>query len=414
MPNIYIYAANNPSESILAKRRGYGTLVSYNVPPYGRAGLYMELANLKELVGDYRSIEDRSGGGEKEMADTILSSAQRCGMLNDVPFIGEDGEILDGDEVDISQIPHDTIRQWVNNLTTYLAELQNRLFSSGLHVFGSAPSEDEIVSYLKAYYGDDISDDDVAKALEEYRERTAKADVVDVTTNWFSSILQWFQGLDGSSSSDVSSSHDSKVSAAANIAQLLHRSTEELDAVLTALDGGYVLPNPGGDLIRDGTSVLPTGRNIHALDPYRMPSAGAWIRGQKAAEETLRQHRLANDGSYPETVAVTLWGLDAIKTRGESVAIVLALVGAKPVKEGTGRVVRFDLIPLEELGRPRVDVLASLSGVSLNMLCIHRVAIVWRLWISLSCGRIRPQLFVFPNWNCSSLFSIPDLPRLVC
>mmetsp|Transcript_26011 Transcript_26011/g.59836 ORF Transcript_26011/g.59836 Transcript_26011/m.59836 type:complete len:410 (-) Transcript_26011:61-1290(-) len=94
-----------------------------------------------------------------------------------------------------------------------------------------------------------------------------------------------------------------------------------------------------------------------------MPSAGAWARGRAAAEEILRQHRAANDGAYPETVAVTLWGLDAIKTRGESVAIVLALVGAAPIREGTGRVVRYDLVPLAELGRPRVDVLASLSGI---------------------------------------------------
>ena len=117
------------------------------------------------------------------------------------------------------------------------------------------------------------------------------------------------------------------------------------------------------DLLRDGPSVLPTGRNIHALDPYRMPSASAWARGQRAAAEIIRQHKESNNGKLPETVAVTLWGLDAIKTRGESVAIVLALVGAKPVKEGTGRIVRYDLVPLKELGRPRIDVLASLSGI---------------------------------------------------
>ena len=103
-------------------------------------------------------------------------------------------------------------------------------------------------------------------------------------------------------------------------------------------------------MLRDGISVLPTGRNIHALDPYRMPSAAAWARGQRVAQETIRQHLEANGGLYPETVAVTLWGLDTIKTRGESIAIVLALVGAKPITEGTGRVVRFDLVPLKELG----------------------------------------------------------------
>jgi len=94
-----------------------------------------------------------------------------------------------------------------------------------------------------------------------------------------------------------------------------------------------------------------------------MPSASAWIRGQKAAEEILRQHREVNNGRFPETVAVNLWGLDAIKTRGESVAIVLALVGARPLKEGTGRTVASVLIPLSEPGRQRIDVLASLSGI---------------------------------------------------
>ena len=100
------------------------------------------------------------------------------------------------------------------------------------------------------------------------------------------------------------------------IVLLLVQSMEELDSIVNALDGGYIPALPGGDLLRDGPAVLPTGRNIHALDPYRMPSAGAWARGQLAAEEILKQHRQLNNGEYPETVAVTLWGLDAIKTRG--------------------------------------------------------------------------------------------------
>ena len=113
-----------------------------------------------------------------------------------------------------------------------------------------------------------------------------------------------------------------------------------------------------------GPGVLPTGRNIHALDPYRMPSAAALARGSAAADAILAAHRAANDGAWPETVAVNLWGLDAIKTRGESVATVLRLVGAAPVAEGTGRVARFELLPLADLGgRPRIDVLCNMSGI---------------------------------------------------
>ncbi|KAG7350999.1 cobaltochelatase [Nitzschia inconspicua] len=357
MPNIYAYACNNPSESILAKRRGYGTLISYNVPPYGRAGLYMELANLKELVEEYRSSV---GGRDVELMDAIVSTAQRAGMLSDVPITTSNGDLVDLESTELTNIPNDQLDKWIGGLSSYLIDLQNRLFSSGLRTLGEAPTEDEIKTYLEAYYGDAMTENDINTALKEFKAR-AKTSTSDANQDWWNALLTWIKWDDASTKSHTP--HQNIISEATEVASLLHRSTEELDAIVTALDGGYVLPNPGGDLIRDGSAVLPTGRNIHALDPYRMPSAGAWIRGQKVAEEIIRQHRQANGGLYPETVAVSLWGLDAIKTRGESVAIVLALVGAKPVKEGTGRVVRFDLVPLEELGRPRIDILASLSGI---------------------------------------------------
>lgn len=126
----------------------------------------------------------------------------------------------------------------------------------------------------------------------------------------------------------------SRLSEAVDIRSLLARNTEELDYVIHALAGGYVPPEAGGDLLRDGAGVLPTGRNIHALDPYRMPSAAARERGGSVAQSILEQHRAANGGAWPETVAVNLWGLDAIKTKGESVGIVLHMVGARPVLEG--------------------------------------------------------------------------------
>jgi magnesium chelatase subunit H len=111
--------------------------------------------------------------------------------------------------------------------------------------------------------------------------------------------------------------------------------------------------------------VLPTGRNIHALDPYRMPSPAAFARGKEIAKKIISQS-LDENKKYPETVAVLLWGLDAIKTKGESLGILLELVGAEPVKEGTGRIVRYDLKPLADVGHPRIDVLANLSGIYFN------------------------------------------------
>jgi magnesium chelatase subunit H len=152
-----------------------------------------------------------------------------------------------------------------------------------------------------------------------------------------------------------------RIEEAQNIRELLLQNTDEITNLLRGLNGEYIPPAPGGDLLRDGLGVLPTGRNIHALDPYRMPSPAAYLRGQEIAQKIIAQHLKEHD-EYPETVAVMLWGLDAIKTKGESIGILLELVGAEPVKEGTGRIVRYELKPLSEVGHPRIDVLANLSG----------------------------------------------------
>jgi magnesium chelatase subunit H len=250
------------------------------------------------------------------------------------------------------------------------------------------PNEDEIDSYLEAYFGDRMSAQHRAFAISKLHKKSEDFDLWAAISD-FGSFLRDLVGVPTSDNTSSTGAVESALTEASEIASLLMRSSEEIESVLQGLDGGYIRPAPGGgtcsrcklhvfadlclltrlslsfleDLLRDGPSVLPTGRNIHALDPYRMPSSSAWARGQRAAAEIIRQHKEKNNGAYPETVAVTLWGLDSIKTRGESVAIVLALVGAKPVREGTGRIVRYDLIPLAELGRPRIDVLASLSGI---------------------------------------------------
>ena len=357
IPNVYVYAANNPSESILAKRRGYGTLVSYNVPPYGRAGLYLELANLKDLVNEYRS----GGDDRSDLRDAIWGSCERAGITSDVPnsFRVENSK----GEIDLDSVNAEDFDAWVTDLSNYLVTLEERLFSSGLHTLGGQPTDKELLSYLNAYFDDKLSIDELEDVISLSHMKEKSTEMNDSFISWLQSLAENLMGEKSDVNEAQLGTHEPLKDEALKIVELLKQNTEEMDGVVTALNGGYVKPCPGGDLLRDGTSVLPTGRNIHALDPYRMPSEGAWARGQRAAEEILRQHQENNNGAFPETIAVTLWGLDTIKTRGESIAIVLALVGAKPMKEGTGRTVNFELIPLEELGRPRVDVLASLSGI---------------------------------------------------
>ncbi|MEH2071706.1 MAG: magnesium chelatase subunit H [Nostoc sp.] len=311
LPNLYIYAANNPSESILAKRRGYGVLISHNVPPYGRAGLYKELMALRDLISEYREDPQKNYALKEAICKKILDT----GLDADCPF--EDAKKLgiSFSPENIRMFSTHAFEDYLVELYEYLQVLENRLFSSGLHTLGEKPSEEELASYLEAYFGEELH------RRREEREEEERL-----------------------------------------IKDLLMQSTDELTNLLRGLNGEYIPPAPGGDLLRDGVGVLPTGRNIHALDPYRMPSPGAYERGREIAQKIIAQH-LEEHGKYPETVAVMLWGLDAIKTKGESLGILLELVGAEPVKEGTGRIVRYELKPLAEVGHPRIDVLGNLSGI---------------------------------------------------
>ncbi len=322
LPNLYIYAANNPSESILAKRRGYGVLISHNVPPYGRAGLYKELVALRDLIAEYREDPQKNYLLKEGICKKIVDT----GLDADCPFEEARKLGIGFSPENVRMFSNHAFDDYLVGLYEYLQVLENRLFSSGLHVLGEAPNEEEMRGYLQAYFGEEEEVEPQRRKVreEEEEERREKEEGV--------------------------------------IRNLLMRSTDELTNLLRGLNGEYIPPAPGGDLLRDGAGVLPTGRNIHALDPYRMPSAGAYERGREIGRKIIQQH-LQEQGKYPETVAVLLWGLDAIKTKGESLGIVLELVGAEPVKEGTGRIVRYELKPVSEVGHPRIDVLGNLSGI---------------------------------------------------
>lgn len=328
LPNLYIYAANNPSESILAKRRGYGVLISHNVPPYGRAGLYKELISLRELIGEYRENPEKNDSLYTVICEKIVAA----GLESDCRFKpGKDSGIAFTVE-NAKLFSKKAVREYFNQVYTYLQVLEQRLFSSGLHCLGEVPNATELEAYLDAYFSEQITETN-----EDGHKNPEK-------------LQQLF------------TDYAAKQAEATKIKELLAQTSDEMTNLLRGLNGEYIPPAPGGDLLRDGPGVLPTGRNIHALDPYRMPSPAAYARGRAIAKQIIKQH-LEENNSYPETVAVMLWGLDIIKTKGESLGILLELVGAEPVKEGTGRIVRYELIPLAELDHPRIDVLANLSGI---------------------------------------------------
>ncbi|KAK9843478.1 hypothetical protein WJX81_004582 [Elliptochloris bilobata] len=359
LPNAYIYAANNPSESIIAKRRGYGTIVSHNVPPYGRAGLYKQLAELRTLVTEFR--QDPAAG--EGLRGPIVAALQQSGLQADCPFrpAGADGAAEQLTPESAADVDTGEFAEYAGRLNQYLQVVEGRLFSEGLHVLGQAPGPAAMRQYLEAYFDGALPDKalDAVSASDGSGAGAADGGLAAVRSR----LERLFQQDASGSGAEAAAALDARLAEAVQIRGLLARNTEEVDGVLRALSGEYVPPEAGGDLLRDGAGVLPTGRNIHALDPYRMPSPAALARGTAVADAILDAHRAANAGAWPQTMAVNLWGLDAIKTKGESVAIVLRLVGAAPVREGTGRIARFELRPLSELGRPRVDVLCNMSGI---------------------------------------------------
>jgi magnesium chelatase subunit H len=274
-----------------------------------------------------------------EVADIVLDQVFKAGLNSDLDLAPRD-EIVSASHVN---------DDFISRLFSYLCTLEQRLFSSGLHVFGRERSKEDIFGYIEA-----LLDEEDGGVPEGDRTELANA-IAGIST-----------GEENPVNAEIVSKFRSVevVRNATKCAELLVASAEEeLKSIVRGLNGEYIDTAPGGDLLRDGPAVLPTGRNCYALDPYRLPSMAAFQTGVAIAESVIAAHREKNDGAYPETIAVPLWGLDNIKTRGESVGMVLGFVGARPTVDGTGRVARFDLIPMEDLRRPRVDVVCNLSGI---------------------------------------------------
>lgn len=308
LPNFNLYAANNPSEGMLAKRRASATLISYLTPPLAEAGLYKGFAELKALVERWRGCDE---DGERTALETLI--AEQCEAL-DI----EMGEIGD--------------------LSGRLYELERALIPHGLHVFGSAVEGEEREAFLKA--------------MTEADPDTDRAEI------------------------------EEKLAA-----------NDELGSLIHALDGGYVRPAPGGDVIRN-PEVLPTGRNIHGFDPFRIPSAFAVAEGARQAEQLLARHQSAGTEGYPESLAMVLWGTDNMKSEGVQLSQAMALIGARPRLDGYGRLAGAELIPLEELGRPRIDVVATLSGIFRDLLPLQTRMLAEAAWLASSAEEPVERNFV--------------------
>ena len=323
MPNVYLYAANNPSEGTIAKRRANATLVSYVTPPLAEAGLYRGLNELKASLSRWRQLGPEEAHERPSLAAMIQSQACELELAKSEPAWDGDSETV------------------IMTLNEKLLELEYTLIPHGLHVVGRAPTVDErvdmLLSIAEAAHGATIND--------ELRE-AIRAMLTGSPIKLSEEQRELMQKLSASN-------------------ELLHEHFE-LDGMLTALDGRYVRPAPGGDMMRS-PEVLPAGRNLHGFDPFRLPSAYAVKDGARQAERLLAKHH-EDTGAFPESIAMVLWGTDNLKSEGGPIAQALALMGTAPRFDSYGRLAGAQLLPIETLGRPRVDVMITLSGIFRDLL----------------------------------------------
>ncbi len=304
LPNIYLYAANNPSEGVLAKRRSGATLVSYLTPALTNAGVYKGLAELKGSVDRWRQADP----GSSELADLAALIADQAAALD-----------LDGGDI--------------TALAARLYEIERELIPQGLHVAGEAATRAERIDMIAAS----------ASARGEDLARDVIEGLVDGTVKPATPLLKDMAALNTALSTNG-----------------------EIDGIVRALNAQFIRPVSGGDLLRT-PEILPTGRNIHGFDPFRLPSAFA-VKDGAAQAQRLIDRTIADAGHIPETVAMVLWGTDNLKSEGAQIAQALALIGARPRFDSYNRLAGAELIDLATLGRPRIDVVVTLSGVFRDLL----------------------------------------------
>ncbi|WP_033217410.1 cobaltochelatase subunit CobN [Kitasatospora phosalacinea] len=361
LPLVYPFLVNDPGEGTQAKRRAHATLVDHLVPPMARADSYGDIARLEQLLDEHSNIAAMDPAKLPAIRAQIWTLIQAAKLDHDLG---------------LAERPEDDgFDDFLLHVDGWLCEVKDAQIRDGLHVLGQAPAGTDrvniVLSILRArqIWGgvsalpglrEALGLDEAALTLgaTDAAEARARALVEAMEAeDWNpAAVAKVAEGLP-SAVADVLSF------AATQLVPRLAATTDELDAVLHALRGGFVPAGPSGSPLRGLVNVLPTGRNFYSVDPKAVPSRLAWETGQALAASLLERYRADNDGEFPPSVGLSLWGTSAMRTAGDDIAEALALLGVRPVwDDASRRVTGLEPIPASELGRPRIDVTLRISG----------------------------------------------------
>jgi cobaltochelatase CobN len=365
LPLVYPFLVNDPGEGSQAKRRAHATLVDHMVPPMARADSYGDIARLEQLLDEHANVAAMDPAKLPAVRAQIWTLLQAAKLDHDLGL----AERPEDDHFD----------ELVLHVDGWLCEIKDSQIRDGLHVLGTPPSGqnrvDLVLAVLRArqIWGGSVALPGLREALglaEDGSAGRVETDAVEASAAALVAAMEargWVPDAVPSVVAEVLGRPDERVGAVLRFAveevvPRLERTTDEMDATLHALEGGYVPAGPSGSPLRGLVNVLPTGRNFYSVDPRAIPSRLAWETGQAMADSLVERY-LADTGEYPASVGLSVWGTSAMRTSGDDVGEVLALLGVRPVwDDASRRVTGLEPIPLDELGRPRIDVTVRISG----------------------------------------------------
>ncbi|ABU56773.1 cobaltochelatase subunit CobN [Roseiflexus castenholzii] len=412
LPLIYPFIINDPGEGTQAKRRAHAVIVDHLTPLMTSAGAYGDLAELAQLVDEYYRTEQLDPGKLPLLQRQIWEVLQRSNLDDDLRYILQanhgdhrhewDGSFLeDGTPTALAELEGREVAHLLEDIEGYLCELTGAQIRDGLHILGVMPSGEQLVELVyhllrlpnldtpslpeavAAALGEDWQALRDRPGLRRVGSGTAQdahsfqtnADVIEHVETLSKALLRYLEACDWCAqhveqaiTATLPVGSDVRIAAALRYAcetlmpNLRRSARDEIAHLLAALEGRFVPPGPSGAPTRGMAHVLPTGRNFYGVDPRALPSPAAWQTGEGLARDLIARYR-REYGRIPESVGISIWGTSALRTAGDDIAQTLALLGVRPRwQRENRRVIGIDVVPLEELGRPRIDVVCRISG----------------------------------------------------
>ncbi|MCR5976515.1 cobaltochelatase subunit CobN [Gordonia jinghuaiqii] len=361
LPLVYPFLVNDPGEGTQAKRRAHAVLVDHLIPPMARAESYGDIARLEQLLDEHANITALDPAKLPAIRQQIWTLLTAAKMDSDLGLTERpDEEVFD---------------DMLLHVDGWLCEIKDVQIRDGLHVLGEPPRDDAEVDLVLAMlrarqlWGGTSALPGLREALGLVEDGSAERAAVDAVETRARELVAACAKGDWSAATvgEVSQGLPDAVGdvlrfASTEVVPRLRQTTGEVPRVLHALAGGFIPAGPSGSPLRGLINVLPTGRNFYSVDPKAVPSRLAWETGRAMADSLLERY-VTDHGHHPASVGLSVWGTSAMRTSGDDVAEVLALLGVMPVwDEMSRRVVDLELIGLAELGRPRIDVTVRISG----------------------------------------------------